>query len=83
MNFKYISHIPSIFDEICVMYFSHDSYKMALQFLSTPIKKVIIKKVIIGSFFDQVSADLQPLKLFYWVCLSLQKFLPFKWKSLK
>ena len=40
-----------------------------------------IGEVMIGPTFVQVSADLQALRLFYWVSLRLRKFLPLKWKA--
>ena len=50
-------------------YLRHDSYKIKLQILTTPIDEVIIV-----STFAQVLADLQPLRLFYRVYLRLRKF---------
>ena len=61
---------------IRVKYLRHDNYKTTLQILTTTIDEVII-----GPTFVQVSADLHPLRLFYWVYLGLQKFLPLKWKA--
>ena len=54
-------------------YLSHDSHKIALQILTTPIDELII-----GSTFVHISSDLQALSLFYWVYLRLQKFPPLK-----
>ena len=47
---------------IRVKYLRHDNYKTTLQILTTTIDEVII-----GPTFVQVSADLHPLRLFYWV----------------
>ena len=54
---------------IRVKYLRHDNYKATLQILTTTIDEVIL-----GPPFVKVSADLQPLRLFYWVYLCLQKF---------
>ena len=61
---------------IHVKHLRHDSYKIKLQILTTPIDEVIIV-----STFAQVLADLQPLRLFYWVYLRLRKFPPVNRKA--
>ena len=62
--------------KIHVKHLRQDTYKTTLHILTTTIDDVII-----GPTFTQVSADLQPWRLFYWVYLRLWKFLPLKWKA--
>ena len=62
--------------KILVNYLRHDKCKTTLQVLTT-----IIDEIIVGPAFAQVSTDLQPLTLFYWLCLRLRKFLSLKRKA--
>ena len=73
MNVQWISHITSTFDENPCQVPCYDSHKITLHILTTPIDEVII-----GSISVQFSADMQPLRLFYWDYLRVRKFLSLK-----
>ena len=50
--------------KIRVKHLRHDNYKTTLEILITAIHAVVIEPT-----FIQVSADVQPSKVFYWVYL--------------